>query len=123
MGRARFTSYSPQFRRKHISMVDVLLGHMAQDTEVAIKTKSGTPVKTGAMKGAVVHRRVGINKFRVESPKEYSAVQEQGARRGARPFTKYTTPGTGKGWFRGAVDGVIRNGQQYINEAKRSVGL
>lgn len=128
MGKARFTSYRPEFMRKHNAVKDMIMGHMAADIETAIKTTAGTPVKRGDLKAETRHFRSPSGGFRVESDKEYAAVQELGRRMtgpGAptRAFTHYSTGGTSAGWFRRAVDAVWRNRKGYIVEARRAVGL
>ncbi len=40
----------------------------------------------------------------------YAAVQEAGRRRGARPFTRYTTPGTGAKFVEKAIESVAGRG-------------
>lgn len=120
-GGARFISRRGGFNRKSAAFADMVAGRMAMDIEVGIKTTAGTPVKHGQMKAAVRHYRVGAHKFRVVSPKEYSAVQELGRRRGARPFANYTTPGTSSGWFHRAVNAVVRNKDKYVAEAKGAI--
>lgn len=120
----RFVSNRGSFNRKHRALVDMVEGHMAMDIEVAIKTTSGTPVKTGGLKSSVRHFRSPSGGFRVEANKAYAAYQERGARAdGAYRVKHYTTSGTSAGWFMRAIEGVIRNRRQYISEARRAVGL
>lgn len=121
--KARFTSDRREFLRKNNQFIDMVGAHIAQDVEVAVKTGGRTPVKSGDMKAEVRHFRLGRGKYRVESPKEYSEVQEKGQRRGSRPFTNYTTPGTGKGWFSNAVNSIVRNANSYVDEVRRAVRL
>lgn len=121
--RAKFTSRRGGFNSKNNAFINLVVGHMAQDVEVGIKVTAGTPIKHGAMKGAVKHRMIKRGSYRVESPLEYSAVQELGRRSGARAFTNYTTPGTSKGWFRRAVNSVVAKRNMYVAEARRATGL
>lgn len=121
--KARFTSNRSAFLRKNSQFVDMVGAHMAQDVEVAIKTGGRTPVDTGDMKAEVRHYKLRRGTYRVESPKEYSAPQEKGIRAGSRPFSNYTTPGTGKGWFQDAVGTIVRNANSYVDEVKRAVRL
>ncbi|MFA5937674.1 MAG: hypothetical protein WC822_07410 [Candidatus Paceibacterota bacterium] len=123
MSKARFTSNRSAFLRKNSQFVDMVGAHMAQDIEIALKTGGLTPVKTGDLKGEMRHEKIKRGHYRVESPKEYSAVQEQGQRKGARAFTKYTTSGTGKGFFKKAVNSIVRNANSYVDEVARSVRL
>jgi hypothetical protein len=121
--KARFTDKMPALSKRLEAAEDMALAHAAQDIEVIIKIGGRTPVKKGIMKAAVRHFRVKKAHYRVESPEEYSATQELGQRRGSAPFRNYTTSGTGKGWFSGAVRSVTRRAVQYFLEANRSVGL
>lgn len=123
MAKARFTSDRRDFLRKNGQFIDMIGAHMAQDIEIAVKTGGRTPVDSGDMKGEVRHFRLSRGKYRIESPKEYSEVQEKGIRRGARPFTNYTTPGTGKGWFQKGTDSIVRNRDSYVDEVARAVRL
>lgn len=123
-----FISRRGEFNRKNEALKDMVQGHMAMDVEIAIKTTAGTPVKTGGMKAEVRHFKTANGQWRVEAGKGCSAVQEAGIRlsgRGAptRPFKHYSTPGTSSGWFKRAIDGVVRNREQYIMEARRALDL
>lgn len=123
MAKMKFTSDRREFLRKNNQLVDMVGAHMAQDIEIGIKTGGRTPVKSGDMKGEVRHFKQGRGRYRVESPKEYSATQEKGIRRGARAFTNYTTAGTGKGWFEGNVNAIVKNGNSYVDEVARAVRI
>lgn len=46
--------------------------------------------------------------------RQYAAVQEAGRRRGARPFTKYTTPGTGAHFARKAKNQVEKRKKEFF---------
>lgn len=122
-GRGIFTDKRPQMLTKHGRATDMALAMMAQDIEVIIKAGGRTPVKSGQMKSQVRHRKMGVLNYRVESNAEYSAVQELGRRAGARAFTNYTTPGTGRGWFADAINKTLARKYDYIRKAARSVGL
>lgn len=132
MSRAIFKSNRNQFLNRNQQFKDIALAHMAGDIELLIKTAGRTPVKHGHLKASVHHRKIGLGEYRVEagngSELEYAAVQEVGQRlsgKGAptRPFTNYTTAGTGKGWFKAAVDSVISKRSSYIKEAKKLARL
>lgn len=122
MAKAHFRSDRSKFNSKNRDFKELVMARMAQDIEINIKTGGRTPLKTGELKSGVSHKRTQ-NGYRVESNAEHSAVQELGRRRGAREFKNYTTSGTGKGWFKGAIEKVTRNQKTYINEAKRSARL
>lgn len=119
----KFHSHPQEFFRKHAAFIDMVTGRMAMDVERGIKTTAGTPVLTGAMKASARHFRNDRGKFRVEVNKEYASVQERGQRAGSRPFTNYTTPGTGAGWFARAIGSVVTNQLMYIEVARKAVGL
>ncbi len=121
--KAKFTKNRAGFLRKNDQLVDMVGAHMAQDIEVVLKTGGKTPVDTGDMKGEMRHFKRARGKYRVESPKEYSATQEKGQRRGSRPFSKYTTPGSGKGFFDNATGSIVRNRNSYVDEVARAVRL
>lgn len=123
-----FTSKRKEFLRTHSSLMDMVIGHMAIDIDRFIKISAGTPVKTGDMKSETRAFKTKDGQWRVESPKVYSEVQEKGQRMtgpGAptQPFEHYTTPGTGKGWFQRGISAVTKNGNQYVDEAARALGL
>jgi hypothetical protein len=125
---SKFKSDRVEFNRKHNAFKDNLMGNMALDIEVGIKTNGRTPVKTGDMKAETRHFRTESGGFRVETEKEYAAAQEAGQRLtgpGAPtgPFQNYTTAGTGAGWFQDAIDNVWRNKDNYIEVAARAAGL
>jgi len=121
MSKAKFVSNRTKFNSRNRDFKEMATAHMAQDIEILIKT-GRTPVKTGNLKSLVKHRRT-TNGYRVESNADYSAVQELGIRRGARAFTNYTTAGTGKGWFKFAIDKVESKKESYIREASRSAKI
>jgi len=126
MEKPKFIANRAVFNSKNREFKEMATAHMAQDIEILIKT-GRTPVKTGNLKSLVKHRRM-TNGYRVESNAEYSAVQEAGIRKtgpGAptKPFKNYTTPGTGKGWFKFAIDKVESRKESYIKQASRSAKI
>lgn len=124
MSTPQFKSHAPDFLRKNDAFIDMVQGHMAMDIEVALKNNSGMPVKTGAMKSETRHFRSANGGFRVEIDKEYASFQEAGVRRdGSHVVKKYTTGGTGKGFFKRAINMVVRNRANYISEARRALNL
>lgn len=119
-----FKSNRAEFLRKNADLLDMVLGNMSMDIDVAIKTSSGTPVDKGDMKAETRFFKRQSGGWRVESEKEYSAYQELGVRvDGTHVVENYSTPGTSAGWFRRAVEGVWANRESYILEAKTAVGL
>lgn len=124
MSNPTFKSNRPVFMLKSDALKDMVQGHMAMDIEVALKNNAGMPVKTGAMKSGTRHFRSPSGGFRVEIDKEYAAFQERGMRSdGSHRVKHYTTAGTGKGFFRRAIDLVVRNRDGYISEARRALDL
>lgn len=124
----KFKSNSGEVLRTARGMINMIQGRMAMDIERSAKTDSGMPVLTGGMKSEVRSFMNGHNKWRVIAGKEYSAVQEAGIRlsgKGAptRPFANYSTAGTGPGWFARAIDGIVKNRDSYVQEARRAFGL
>lgn len=125
---ARFRSTRGKFNRLNESFVDMVTGHMAMDIERGLKQSAGMPVKTGGMKAATRSFRNRRGKHRVEINKVYAATQEAGIRmtgKGAPTarFKNYTTTGTSAGFFQRAIDSVIRNKNNYFEEARRALGL
>lgn len=119
-----FTSDRAEFNKKHATFIDVLMGHMAMDIEVFIKTATGTPVKTGDMKAETRHYRTRAGGFRVESTKEYAAYQENGMRKdGSHIVRNYTTAGTGAHWFQKAINLVLNDRLSYIAVARKAAGF
>lgn len=124
----KFTMNRKDMLRNNDSLKDMVVGHMALDIDRAIKSTAGTPVKTGDMKAETRAFKTKDGQWRVESGKEYSAVQEAGIRKSGpgaptRRFSNYTTSGTGAGWFTRAANGITRNANRYVDEAVRALGL
>lgn len=57
-----------------------------------------TPRKTGKLRQMTQVKEIGATTAQVLWARGYAAVQNTGKRAGARPFRKYTTPGTGPGF-------------------------
>lgn len=127
MSKAKFTSNRTQFKSKNREFMDLMVGRMAMDIERLIKTGGKIPRKYGELQSSVRHEPLKSGNFttgyRVKADADHAAVQEAGKRRGAREFKNYTTPGTGKGWFKGAIITVASKKDQYIQQAKRSAKL
>lgn len=124
MGKPIFKSNTGGFMRKNDAFIDMVQGHMAMDIEVNLKSRAGMPVKTGAMKSETRHFRSPNGGFRVEIDKSYAAYQEAGMRAdGSHRVKNYTTAGTGKGFFKKAIDMVVRNKDTYVQEARRALNI
>jgi hypothetical protein len=118
-----FKSNIPDFIAKHEAAKEMLMSTMSLDMERGIKSTSGTPVDKGQMK-ASAHQERWINGYRVVVNKEYAEYQERGSREdGTHQITNYTTAGTSAGWFQRAVDSVLGNSANYIEIARRAIGL
>lgn len=72
-----------------------------------------TPKKTGRLRRQTQVRNTGQGEVTVKWGARYAAVQDQGMRRGAKPFKRYTTSGTGKGFVKLGVD----TARQRVREA------
>lgn len=119
-----FISKRGEFYRKNDAFKDMVQGRMALHIEQAIKTTAGTPVKQGLMKSDTRHFKAANGHFRVESDKAYAAYQERGMRAdGSHRVRNYTTAGTSAGWFRRAINSVVKHKQTYILEARRALNL
>lgn len=124
----KFTSRQKDFLRKNEDLKDMVIGTMALDIDRFIKVSAGTPVKTGDMKAETRAFKARSNKWRVESAKVYSAVQEAGQRMSGpgaptAKFENYTTAGTGPGWFARSIAAIFANRSSYITNAARALGL
>lgn len=140
MGKPIFITRPSAFFNKSDALKDMIMGHIAQDIEVALKTKAGMPVSApiaaraargqspgrggGHMKSETRHFRSPSGGFRVEVDKAYAAYQERGRRAdGTHVVRHYSTPGTSSGFFRRAIDMTIRNKDNYIKEARRALNI
>lgn len=122
--RSVFISKRMLFMPKHEAFKDMVQGHMAQDIEIALKTSAGMPVLHGVMKGQTRSFKNQRNQWRVEVDTAYAAYQERGRRKdGTRVVRHYHTAGTSAGFFMRAINGVIKNRNQYVKEAARAVGI
>lgn len=140
MTKAKFTSNRSQFNAKNRDFKEMATAHMAQDIEIL--AKSNVPMKKGNLQSSIKHRRI-TNGFRVEANSPYAAAQEVGRmtvhtsrvvtpdggksfftlKPGVYHFKNYTTPGTGKGWFKKAILRVESRKDNYIRQASRSAKL
>lgn len=121
--RVKFDNKTKEFIAKNAVANDMAMAAMAQDIEIIIKTGGKTPFRKGKLRGDTYHEKKAVAKYRVNVPVEYAAVQEAGHRSGAADFKNYTTPGTGKGFFKDAVEKTIRKTDNYIKQAKSAVGI
>lgn len=73
-----------------------------------------TPFKEGDLR---IRRRVTptAKGVRVEWLSGHAAVQNRGFRSGARPFSNYTTPGTGSHFVEAGIKAAVANLKEYFN--------
>lgn len=116
----RFNSRHKEVIAKNAMAMDMALAHMAQDIEIGIKTER-TPFKKGSLRDRTHHTKRAVLKYQVIVPVEYAEVQEVGRRKGSREFTNYTTPNTGKGYFKHAVEKTTRNAPHYFKTSAKVV--
>lgn len=119
----RFNNKTKEFIARNAVAVDAAIAFMAQDIEIIIKTGGQTPFRKGKLRGDTYHEKIAVQKYRVNVPVEYAAVQEKGYRTGAAPFKNYTTAGSGKGFFKDAVTKVSKKSDTYFKQAKDVAGI
>ena len=117
-----FNDVADGFAQKHGVFSEMMLGLMAAAIETRIKTGGITPFKKGGLRGSVRHRKVGVAHYEVTADKEYAAAQEAGQTHG-HTMTKFTTPGTGPGWFQEAIDDTKKNEKHYVEVSQKSTGI
>ena len=109
---------------KHDKVKDRSLAYAAQDIETIIKTGGRTPKDGGHLLGRTRHERISSGKYRVIAPVAYASYQERGMRSdGSHVVKKYSTPGTGKGWFNAAIHTVAKNFPNLIKQAASMEGF
>ena len=106
---------------------DTLMALMAANIEIQAKTGGRTPFLHGALRSSIRSQKVSVANYKVtagtgSSAAAYAAAQEAGTTRGF-PMRNYTTPGTGAGWFKGAISTVLERSVEYIETAKNTSGL
>ena len=109
---------------KNERVKDRSLAYAAQDIETIIKTGGRTPKDGGHLRGRTRHEKISSGKYRIVAPVAYAAYQERGMRfDGSHVVKKYSTPGTGKGWFNAAIKTVAKNVPNLIRQAARVEGF
>lgn len=101
---------------------DIMMGLMAAGIERRIKTSGKTPFLHGGLRSSVHSIKRGMKTYEVVADKNYAAAQEAGTVRGHR-IVKYTTSGTGKGWFREAIEFTKLRSKEYAKTAAEAAGL
>lgn len=131
---AFFESNRGEFNKKNSALKDMITGHMAIDIERHLKTDAGMPVSntkaSGNKRGGGGHMKAetrsfrGAKGWRVEVDKAYAQYQERGMRAdGSHVVRNYSTAGTSAGFFKRAINMVLRNRTSYINEARKALNL
>jgi hypothetical protein len=119
-----FKSNRSEFYRKHSSFVDMTLGRLASYVDVALKTSAGMPVLTGNMKSQTRFFKSKMGGWRTEVDVAYAAYQEAGQRKdGTHDVKNYSTSGTSAGFFQRAIDIMLNQREQAIEESKRALNL
>jgi hypothetical protein len=109
---------------KHDKVKDRALAYAAQDIETIIKTGGRTPKDKGSLRGRTRHERISSGKYRIIVPLVYASYQERGSRYdGSHVVKKYTTAGTGKGWFNAAIHTTAKNFNNLVKQASRLEGF
>lgn len=112
-----------QILLKNNKIKDHALARAAGEIDTIIKTAGRTPFKHGFLKNTVRHEKISDGQYRIVVPAIYAAYQERGMRAdGTHVVKKYTTPGTGKGWFQAALNTTAKDFINIIKEAARLEG-
>lgn len=116
-----FDDESKEFLARSLVMADNMMGQMAAGIEIQIKTSGKTPYKKGGLRAHARHTKIAAAHYEVTDDQEYAAAQEAGTN--PHPIRNYTTPGTGKGYFRAAIDTTLSRGDDYARSAANAAGL
>jgi 3-hydroxyisobutyrate dehydrogenase-like beta-hydroxyacid dehydrogenase len=136
---AKFTDHSKAVTDKTANFVDLFLGLMAVAIEANVKTGGSVPLLNtvakggsknairGALRASIRHQKIAPGKYIVTmgtgSPADaYAAAQEAGQTHGHQ-IKNYSTPGTHAGFMAEAILTVLGNKEEYIDRAKKAVGL
>jgi hypothetical protein len=103
--------------------IDIALAHLAQDIERSLKTDGKMPVDKGQMKANTRHRRIDAKQYIVEIRKNYALYQEVGKGKNGTTFRNYTTAGTGKHFFKYAIEKARDKTSLYFKNGLRLAGL
>ena len=129
----KFTDNSKKITAQVDEANNMALAHMAIDIEIFAKTH--VPVSNtkasgnrrgggGHLQSSITHRKLKSLHYEVTANKEYAEYQERGMRRdGTHRVKKYSTAGTGKGYFKRGIEMVKGRSVNYFKEAKQAVGL
>lgn len=118
----KFTDKSKEIASRSAVMSDLMMGLMASGIEIQLKTSGKTPFQHGGLRSHARAVKIAAGHYEVTDDQEYAAAQEAGTVRG-HAITHYTTPGTGKGFFRDAIETVKARGDDYARTAASAAGL
>lgn len=118
----RIDDRSKQFIVNNTRQMDAALERMAGDIETLGKVK--VPLKSGNLQDQFNKKKVGVLHHQVRVDEDYASYQERGMRKdGSRVVRRYTTPGTGKNFLKGAGQQVAPRAVQYIKQAASRVNV
>lgn len=116
MARVRVDDKSKAFMAANERQMDIALGRMAQDIETIAKVR--VPLKSGNLQDMIKKKRVSAKHHQVRADEDYAGYQERGMRKdGSRVVRRYTTPGTGKDYLKGAGQQVAPKATHYFKQA------
>lgn len=117
MSKVYVTDNTDSFIARQNAAINAALRVVAED--VPRQAYSYTPRKSGDLRRWVTIQ-MGNKIAEITWTKEYAAAQEAGMVRG-RPITKYTTPGTGKGYAKKGVDLATAKWTKTLRQALGSI--
>ena len=118
----RVTNKTSRFTSVNERVMETALEQMSLDVEILAVAK--VPYKGGDLQRSVEHKRVGRLHHRTQFNEDYAAYQERGKRRdGTRVVRRYTTPGTGKGFLKGAGQQVDKQKMKYVKQAANNARM
>ena len=118
----RIVDKSNQFIMNNRRQMDSALERMATDIMTIAKVK--VPLKSGNLQDQMTTRKVGVGHHQVRVDETYAGYQERGMRKdGSRVVRRYTTPGTGKNFLKGAGQQVAPRALQYVKQAASRVNV
>lgn len=121
-----YTSNTPQTINNINKFTDLLMGTMAAQLEVQIKTSGNTPIDKGNLRSSARSVRLGPNRYEVVDTAAYAAAQEVGHRRsrvGNLILFKNHPRGGGAHFFQKSIVTVLARRDQYISSARKAAGM
>lgn len=118
MKRTKFKDNSNKFIGVKKEAMDSALKRMAKD--IVLIAMITIPFLGGDLQDSLEAKNPEPLKHRVLANKEYAAYQEKGMRKdGSHKVKNYSTPGTGKGFLRGAGAEVVKDAINYMRQANQ----